>query len=51
MTCWILDQALPKSEEREFPGGPVVKNRPLLPMQGTQVQSLVQEDATGRREN
>ena len=27
---------------REFPGGPVVK-KPLLPMQGVQVQSLVRE--------
>ena len=31
-------------EDRDFPGGAVVKNR--LPMQGTRVRSLVQEDPT-----
>ena len=31
-----------------FPGGSVIKN--LLPMQETQVQSLVQEDTTRLRE-
>ena len=29
---------------KDFPGGPVVKNP--LPMQGTWVQSLIQEDPT-----
>ena len=44
-TCYSAARVLEtKKEWGDFPGGPVVKNH--LPMKGTHVESLVQEDPT-----